>query len=61
MSSKVKLLLYWKSILLSLILYQALSNSISVHISPGSIVRKLKLGIFMRKFGGFIKKLGFIK
>ena len=56
MSTKVKLLLYWKSIVLSLNLQQALSSSFSVHISPSSIVRKLKLGIFMRKFCAFIEK-----
>ena len=43
---KVKLLLYWKRIVLSLILHQALSSSISVHISPGSIFRKIKVGNF---------------
>jgi len=34
------------------------TSLMSVHFysSPGSVVRKLKLGIFMSKFGAFIKK-----
>ena len=51
MRSKVKLLLFWKSIKLSLILHKIVSTSIIVFI-----VRKIKLEIFIRKFGAVIKK-----
>jgi len=47
MCSKVKILLYWKSALLSLILYKGFSSSNSVYISPDSTVIKLKLLKFL--------------